>query len=62
MKTNEELQKDMVYATNWEPTLHVSEIGVIAKDGVITLTGLVKSYAKKLEAGNAARNVAGSKR
>ncbi|TAE44066.1 MAG: BON domain-containing protein, partial [Bacteroidetes bacterium] len=35
--------------------------GVTAKDGVITLTGTVDSYAKKLEAEDAAKRVAGVK-
>jgi len=41
--------------------LNAAEIGVTAKDGVITLTGTVTSYGKKLEAENAAKNVAGVK-
>ena len=61
MKKNEDLQKDVQEAIKWEPLLNAAEIGVIAKDGVITLTGIVNSYTKKLEAENAAKNVAGVK-
>jgi osmotically-inducible protein OsmY len=61
MKTNETLQQDVQEAIKWEPLLHAAEIGVTAKDGVITLTGTVDSYAKKLEAEDAAKNVAGVK-
>lgn len=61
MKKNEELQKDVQDAIKWEPLLHAAEIGVIAKDGIITLTGVVDTYAKKSEAENAAKNVAGVK-
>jgi|ERR1019366_1198540 osmotically-inducible protein OsmY len=61
MKTNEELQKDVQDAIKWEPLLNAAEIGVIAKDGIITLTGVVDIYAKKLEAETAAKNVAGVK-
>lgn len=61
MKTNEILQKDVQDAIKWEPLLNAAEIGVTAKDGVITLTGVVNSYAKKLEAEEAAKNVAGVK-
>lgn len=61
MKNNERLQKDVQDAIKWEPMLHAAEIGVTAKDGVITLTGVVDSYAKKLEAEEAAKNVAGVK-
>jgi osmotically-inducible protein OsmY len=61
MKTNEELQKDVQNAIKWEPLLNAAEIGVTAKDGVITLTGVVNSYTKKTEAENAAKNVTGVK-
>ncbi len=61
MKTNETLQKDVQDAIKWEPLLNAAEIGVTAKDGVITLTGVVDSYAKKIEAEDAAKNVAGVK-
>ena len=61
MKYNEQLQKDVQDAIAWEPLLKAAEIGVTAKDGVISLTGIVNSYAKKKEAENAAKNVAGVK-
>ncbi len=61
MKTNEDLQKDVQDAIKWEPLLNAAEIGVIAKDGIITLTGTVDSYWKKTEAEEAAKNVAGVK-
>lgn len=47
MKTNAELQEDVQKAIQWEPLLHAAEIGVIAKDGIVSLTGFVDSYAKK---------------
>jgi len=61
MKTNEALQMDVQNAIKWEPLLNAAEIGVTAKDGVITLTGVVDSYTKKTEAENAAKNVIGVK-
>ncbi len=61
MKSNETLQKEVQDAIKWEPLLNAAEIGVIAKDGVITLTGTVDSYIKKVEAETAAKNVAGVK-
>lgn len=61
MKTNAELQKDVQDAIKWEPLLNAAEIGVTAKDGVITLTGTVGSFAKKSEAEDAAKNVNGVK-
>jgi osmotically-inducible protein OsmY len=61
MKTNADLQKDVQEAIKWEPLLSAAEIGVIAKDGIITLTGTVDSYWKKTEAEEAAKSVAGVK-
>lgn len=61
MKTNEELQKDVQDAIKFEPFLHAAEIGVTAKEGIVTLTGVVDGYYKKTEAENAAKNVAGVK-
>ena len=61
MKSNESLQKDVQDAIKWEPLLHAAEIGVIVKDGIVTLTGTVDSYSKKIEAENAAKKVAGVK-
>jgi len=61
MKKNEDLQRDVQDAIKWEPLLNAAEIGVTAKDGVITLTGIVDSYAKKSEAEDAAKNVSGVK-
>lgn len=61
MKNNQELQTDVQNAIKWEPLLNAAEIGVTAKDGVVTLTGIVDSYAKKMEAENAAKKVIGVK-
>ncbi|SEW14933.1 Osmotically-inducible protein OsmY, contains BON domain [Chryseobacterium wanjuense] len=61
MKTNAELQRDVQKALQWEPLLHSAEIGVTAKDGIVSLTGVVDSYAKKMEAENAAKRVSGLK-
>jgi BON domain len=61
MKSNEDLQRDVLRAIKWEPLLSPAEIGVTAKDGIVTLTGTVDSYWKKTEAEEAARSVAGVK-
>lgn len=61
MRSNADLQKDVQNAIKWEPLLNAAEIGVTAKDGVVTLTGVVDSYSKKAEAEDAAKNVLGVK-
>jgi len=59
MKTNQGLQKDVQYAIEFEPLLHAAEIGVKVKDGIVTLTGSVDRYYKKMQAETAAKSVAG---
>ncbi len=61
MKSNQELQTDVQNAIKWEPLLHAAEIGVTAKDGIVSLSGVVDSYPKKLEAESAAKKVIGVK-
>jgi osmotically-inducible protein OsmY len=59
MKTDTELQQDVINELKWEPTLKAAEIGVAVKDGVVTLSGYVDSYVKKLVAERAAARVFG---
>ena len=61
MKTNEELQKDVMAELKWDSQLSdvATQIGVSAKDGVVTLSGLVNAYSKKLAAERAAQRVHG---
>lgn len=61
MKTDLEIQKDVMAELQWQPFLHAAEIGVSVKNGIVTLTGQVDSYAKKLEAEQAAKKVFGVK-
>ncbi len=61
MKTDTELQRDVMTELKWEPTIHAAEIGVAVKDGVVTLSGSVDSYAKKWAADRAAKRVFGVK-
>lgn len=59
MKSNAQLQKDVQDAIKWEPLLKAAEIGVTAKEGIVTLTGTVDSFSKKREAEDAAKRVVG---
>lgn len=61
MKTDEILQKDVQDSLNWEPQLKSTDIGVTARDGIVTLTGTVDNYYKKAEAEKAAKKVSGVK-
>jgi len=61
MKTDYQIQEDVMEELKWQPFLNASEIGVAVKNGIVTLSGHVDSYSKKLAAENAAKKVAGVK-
>lgn len=61
MKSDIEIQKDVMDEIKWEPLLNASEIGVAVKHGIVTLSGQVDSFAKKLTAEKAAKRIAGVK-
>lgn len=61
MKTDSQLQQDVGAELAWEPSVHAARIGVLVKDGVVTLAGQVDSYAEKWNAERAAQRVAGVK-
>jgi osmotically-inducible protein OsmY len=61
MKTDSEIQRDVLDELKYEPILEASEIGVAVKNGVVTLTGTVNSYWKKVSAEKAAKRVRGVK-
>jgi len=59
MKTDEQLQTDILAELKSDPRIHSTEIGVIVKDGGVTLTGIVQEYAEKIAAERAAKRVKG---
>ncbi|MFN5422700.1 MAG: BON domain-containing protein [bacterium] len=59
MKTDAQIQKDVIDELKWEPFLNASEIGVAVKNGVVTLSGMLDSYSKKIAAEKAVKRVAG---
>lgn len=61
MKSDIQIQKDVMEELKWEPFLNSSEIGVAVKNGIVTLSGIVDSYTKKLAAEKATKRVVGVK-
>jgi osmotically-inducible protein OsmY len=59
MKTDAQIQQDVMDEIKWNPMLSTSAIGVAVKNGVVTLSGQVDSYLKKIEAEKEAKGVAG---
>jgi len=59
MKSDSEIERDVKDELRWDPDLDATDIAVSVKNGVVTLTGFVKSYSEKFEAEAAAKRVAG---
>lgn len=59
MKTDSQLQQDVMAELRWEPAVHAEQIGVEVKHGVVTLAGEVGSYTEKWNAERAAQRVNG---
>lgn len=61
MKSDRELQQDVIDELKWEPSVSSPRIGVEVDDGIVTLTGHVESHAQKCAAEKAAQRVLGVK-
>jgi len=59
MNSDLDLKEDVLAELEYEPSVKVEDIGVSVKDGIVTLTGSVSSYAEKLAAARAAKRLAG---
>lgn len=59
MKTDSQLQRDVMDELVWEPRVDHAHIGVAAKNGAVTLSGFVSNYAQKLAAEKATKRVQG---
>jgi hypothetical protein len=61
MKSDVQIQQDVMEELKWEPFLNASDIGVSVKNGIVTLSGQVDAYSKKIAAEKSAKNVTGVK-
>jgi len=59
MKTDSQLQHDVIEELGWEASVNAAQIGVSVKDGIATLSGDVNSFGEKWDAEQAAQRVAG---
>jgi len=57
IRTDAEIQAEVLAELKFEPRVQAPEIGVAVKDGVVTLTGWVDSYTKRWAAEEAAHRV-----
>lgn len=61
MKTDSDLKKDVLEELRWDPLVPEARVGVSVKDGVVTLTGHLDTYAEKIAAKRAVERVSGVK-
>jgi osmotically-inducible protein OsmY len=59
MKTNTQLQNEVIEELKWEPCVTATELRVLADNGLVTLSGTVPTFAEKFAAERAARRVEG---
>jgi osmotically-inducible protein OsmY len=59
MKTDSDIKRDVEAELKWDPDIDATDIAVAVKDGVVALTGFVKSYTHKWQAESDAKRVGG---
>jgi osmotically-inducible protein OsmY len=59
MRTDDEIRKDVELELKWDVDIDPRDVAVAVHDGVVTLTGFVRSYAQKWQAERDAKRVAG---
>lgn len=59
MRTDNALKLDVLEELDWDPRVDEAHVGVTASDGVITLSGRVRSFPERLAAVEAATRVRG---
>lgn len=59
MQTDLELRQAVMDELEWDPGVHAADVGVEAREGVVTLSGHVRSYSEKIAAERIAQRVSG---
>jgi len=59
MKTDNDIKRDVEAELKWDPDIDPTDIAVAVKNGVVTMTGFVRSYTQKYQAGRDAKRVSG---
>lgn len=59
MKTDSQLQKDVLAELAWDPSINATHIGVAVNDGVVLLSGHLDTFSEKHAVETAAQRVAG---
>jgi len=59
MRLDSDIKRDVEDELRWDPDIDATDIGVAVHNGVVALTGFVRSYAQRTEAERDAKRVAG---
>jgi osmotically-inducible protein OsmY len=59
VKTTTRLREDVIEELDWEPSVDERRVGVAVRDGIVTLSGVVSSFAEKWNAERAVERVDG---
>lgn len=59
IRSDIDIQRDVLEEFEWDPQVERTEVGVEVDDGVVTLTGIVDIFSKKIAAERAAQRVQG---
>src|SRR6202051_2893115 len=59
MRTDSEIKKDAEDELRWDPDIDATDIAVAVHNGVVALTGFVRSYPQRMQAERDAKRVAG---
>jgi len=60
MRTDSEIKKDVEDELRWDPDIDATDVAVAVHNGVVTLTGFVRSYMQKTQAERDVKRVAGT--
>ncbi len=60
-RSDDQIKTDVLSELAYEPSVKVTDIGVIVKDGVVTLVGSTSDHGRKWQAVRAAKRVSGVK-
>jgi osmotically-inducible protein OsmY len=60
MRTDSEIKKDAEDELRWDPDIDATDVAVAVHNGVVTLTGFVRSYMQKTQAERTPSGVAGA--
>ncbi|MEO5713566.1 MAG: BON domain-containing protein [Luteolibacter sp.] len=58
-KTDSDIKSDVLTELKYEPSVKTTDIGVLVKDGAVTLTGFTTTYGEKWAAVRATKRVSG---